>query len=201
MSFAGLGFLSFYLAGKLHLFDQRGHTGKAWVSVVPLMGACKIFLPFFAKSLIPGDIALVAISRTMDYRHHWHDVLIGSLLGLSLSWFSYRQYYPPLSHPLSHRPYSPRIGRNRTPLSGIHIHDGDHFYENGNAEELHLSRDSRHTEQLGGIRSHDDLQGTPMDHADTPISLEEVWKRGEGEEIIPPEQASSSLPVPINEAV
>jgi diacylglycerol diphosphate phosphatase/phosphatidate phosphatase len=51
LSFAGLGFLAFYLAGKLHLFDRRGHAGKAWISLFPLAGA-----------------ALVAISRTMDYR-------------------------------------------------------------------------------------------------------------------------------------
>ncbi|CAE6424138.1 unnamed protein product [Rhizoctonia solani] len=98
LSFAGLGFLSFYLAGKLHLFDERGHTGKAWIALTPLTGAL-----------------LIAISRTMDYRHHWQDVLVGSAVGLIFAYFSYRQYYPTLESPLSHKPYSPRIPR-----------DGDH---------------------------------------------------------------------------
>ena len=150
-----------------------------------------IFSPFFpCPDFI--KIALVAISRTMDYRHHWHDVLVGSLLGLSLAWFSYRQYYPSLSHPLSHRPYSPRIGRNRTPLSGTYMHDGDHFNESDGTNGLHSPRDSRPSGQPGNRGIHDDLQRTSMDHADSPISLKEVWKQGEGEEILPPGQTSSS---------
>lgn len=32
VSFAGLGFLAFYLAGKLHLFDRRGHTVSLFFS-------------------------------------------------------------------------------------------------------------------------------------------------------------------------
>ncbi|KAG9102657.1 hypothetical protein FRC06_001531 [Ceratobasidium sp. 370] len=102
LSFAGLGFLSFYLAGKMHLFDERGHTGKAWIALTPLTGAL-----------------MVAISRTMDYRHHWQDVLVGSLVGLALSYFSYRQYYPSLASPFSHRPYSPRIPLYQQDQAGI----------------------------------------------------------------------------------
>ncbi|KAL1748066.1 phosphatidic acid phosphatase type 2/haloperoxidase [Schizophyllum fasciatum] len=94
LSFAGLGFLAFYLAGKLHLFDRRGHAGKAWLALTPFAGA-----------------TLVAISRTMDYRHHWQDVLVGSILGTVMSYFAYRQYYPALADPLAHRPYSPRVRR------------------------------------------------------------------------------------------
>ncbi|KIO28193.1 hypothetical protein M407DRAFT_243148 [Tulasnella calospora MUT 4182] len=94
LSFAGLGFLSFYLAGKFHLFDQRGHTGKSWLAVGPLVGA-----------------ALTAVSRTMDYRHHWQDVTTGSILGLTVAFFSYRQFYPPLGSATCHKPFSPRVPR------------------------------------------------------------------------------------------
>ncbi|KAG8695937.1 hypothetical protein FRC09_008848 [Ceratobasidium sp. 395] len=94
LAFAGLGFLSFYLSGKLHLFDERGHTGKAWIALAPLTGAL-----------------LTGISRSMDYRHHWQDILVGSCVGLVLAYFSYRQYYPTLESPYSHKPYSPRIPR------------------------------------------------------------------------------------------
>ncbi|KIK96305.1 hypothetical protein PAXRUDRAFT_826103 [Paxillus rubicundulus Ve08.2h10] len=92
MSFAGLGFLTFYLAGKLHLFDTRGHASKAWLSLAPIAVA-----------------SFVAISRTMDYRHHWQDVITGSVLGLVISYFSYRQYYPDLASKTADVPYATRF--------------------------------------------------------------------------------------------
>ncbi|CUA74169.1 putative diacylglycerol pyrophosphate phosphatase 1 [Rhizoctonia solani] len=118
LSFAGLGFFSFYLAGKLHLFDERGHTGKAWIALTPLTGAL-----------------LVAISRTMDYRHHWQDVLVGSVVGLVFAYFAYRQYYPTLESPLSHKPYSPRIPREdayRDSTLPFTRSDDDHTAHNHN---------------------------------------------------------------------
>ncbi|KZO99688.1 acid phosphatase/Vanadium-dependent haloperoxidase [Calocera viscosa TUFC12733] len=90
-SFAGLGFLSLYLAGKLALFDQRGYAFKPWLVGAPLVAA-----------------ALVAISRVMDYRHHWQDVVVGSAVGWGMSWFVYRLYYPPLTSPNASKPYAPR---------------------------------------------------------------------------------------------
>ncbi|KAN0062007.1 hypothetical protein ACQY0O_006002 [Thecaphora frezii] len=93
-AFAGLTFLTLYLAGKLHLFDRRGHALSAWLTVCPMMGA-----------------ALIAISRTMDYRHHATDIIAGAILGTVLSYSVYRLYYPPLHHPQCHKPYSPRIPR------------------------------------------------------------------------------------------
>ncbi|TXT11174.1 hypothetical protein VHUM_01925 [Vanrija humicola] len=95
LSFAGLGFLTFYLAGKLHLWDEYGHRNRAWFALSPLLLG-----------------ATVAISRTMDNRHHWQDVLVGSALGLAISHVAYRTYYPNLKHVASHLPLLPRPGRN-----------------------------------------------------------------------------------------
>jgi hypothetical protein len=42
VSFAGLGFLSFYLAGKLHVFNHTGHTTRIWITAIPLTGAALV---------------------------------------------------------------------------------------------------------------------------------------------------------------
>ncbi|KAK0526032.1 hypothetical protein OC834_004948 [Tilletia horrida] len=91
-AFAGLTFLSLYLAGKVHLFDSRGHALGAWIVLTPLVGA-----------------ALIAVSRTEDYRHHATDVIAGGLLGFWVSVAIYLMYYPPLGHAQSHKPWAPRI--------------------------------------------------------------------------------------------
>lgn len=63
-SFAGLGFLSLYLAGKIQAFDEKGHVSKLCIVMFPLLVA-----------------ALVGVSRVDDYWHHWQDVFTGAFLG------------------------------------------------------------------------------------------------------------------------
>ena len=48
-------------------------------------------------------------SKYSTFTDHWHDVLAGSVLGLVIAYFSYRQYYPSLASEKSHRSYTPRI--------------------------------------------------------------------------------------------
>uniref|UniRef100_A0ACD5VZ47 Uncharacterized protein n=1 Tax=Avena sativa TaxID=4498 RepID=A0ACD5VZ47_AVESA len=79
-SFAGLGFLSWYLAGKITVFDRRGHVAKLCVVILPLLIA-----------------AMVAISRVDDYWHHWQDVFAGGILGVVVASICYLQFFPPPS--------------------------------------------------------------------------------------------------------
>ncbi|CAM6081806.1 unnamed protein product [Calypogeia fissa] len=93
-SFAGLGYLSFYLAGKLTLFDRRGYSSRIFIVLVPLLLA-----------------AMVAVSRVSDYWHHWQDVTVGGLLGFTIAYLSYKQFFPDFSDKMSAYPY-PYIQRN-----------------------------------------------------------------------------------------
>ncbi|XP_018788002.1 PREDICTED: phospholipid phosphatase 5 [Bactrocera latifrons] len=89
-SFVGLGFIAIYIAAKLHALSARGR-GQSWrlcVSILPLILA-----------------ALIAVSRTCDYHHHWEDVVAGSLIGLFCTYAVYRQYYPSVYSIHCHRPY------------------------------------------------------------------------------------------------
>ena len=64
-SFAGMAYLSLYLAGKLQLFNGRAHVSRVILVLAPLMIAL-----------------LVGLSRVDDYWHHWQDVFAGALIGI-----------------------------------------------------------------------------------------------------------------------
>ncbi|KAJ6811679.1 putative lipid phosphate phosphatase 2 [Iris pallida] len=109
-SFAGLGFLAWYLAGKIRVFDQRGHVAKL----------CLIFLPLLAASL-------VAISRVDDYWHHWQDVFAGGFLGLVVSSLCYLQFFQPPYHvdgwaPLAYFQMLSETGSNGQVISTNNLH-------------------------------------------------------------------------------
>lgn len=92
-SFAGLGFLSLFLAGQLHVFRYAAggrDLSRALLCLFPLIGA-----------------AMIAISRCEDYRHDVYDVCVGSALGMTVAYWSYRRHWPSLSSPNCHEPYPP----------------------------------------------------------------------------------------------
>ena len=80
-----------FLAGQMHVFRPRTDLARVLIALAPLIGA-----------------ALIAISRCEDYRHDVYDVTIGSILGISIAYFSYRRYYPRLNSTYCDRPFPSR---------------------------------------------------------------------------------------------
>ncbi|KAI1826765.1 PAP2 superfamily protein [Xylaria intraflava] len=90
LAFSGLGYLAIFLAGQLRIFRGQNGLGRALLCLAPMVGA-----------------AMIAISRCEDYRHDVYDVCVGSLLGFTVAFWSYRHYWPRLSSCDCHEPYPP----------------------------------------------------------------------------------------------
>ncbi|CAM0149389.1 unnamed protein product [Urochloa decumbens] len=97
-SFAGLGFLSLYLSGKIKAFNRQGHVAKLCIVILPLLLA-----------------SLVGISRVDDYRHHWEDVFVGGLIG----WGPYAYFH--MLEELQAANSSVAQNQQSTPTGGQHI--------------------------------------------------------------------------------
>lgn len=87
LSFSGLFYLSLWLAGQLVITNEYVGTWRSIVSFAPSLGA-----------------ALIALSRTEDYRHHFVDIFIGSLIGLTIGYISYFRLFPSIFHEKSYNP-------------------------------------------------------------------------------------------------
>ncbi|KAL9098982.1 MAG: hypothetical protein Q9163_005450 [Psora crenata] len=75
----------------MHVFRPHTDLACVLVALAPLVGA-----------------ALIAISRLEDYRHDVYDVTVGSSLGITIAYFSYKRYYPGLNSPRCDAPYPSR---------------------------------------------------------------------------------------------
>ncbi|KAL8654108.1 MAG: hypothetical protein Q9210_001712 [Variospora velana] len=90
-AFSGLGYLSLFLAGQLHTFRPRTDFLRSLAALAPTVCA-----------------AMIAVSRCEDYRHDVYDVTVGSALGFTIAYLSYRRYYPGLKSRRCDAPYASR---------------------------------------------------------------------------------------------
>lgn len=82
-AFAGLSYLSLWMAGKLRAFSPASPWGgRVWVPLLCLA-------PAFGAGF-------VAISRTRDYWHNFSDIISGSVIGIFCAVVSYFSLYPSL---------------------------------------------------------------------------------------------------------
>ncbi|ORY01594.1 PAP2-domain-containing protein [Neocallimastix californiae] len=101
--FSLMTYLTLYIAGQVHLLDNRCCLWKWFVSSVPI---------FYAT--------FVAVSRISDHRHHPSDVAVGSFIGIVVSIMVYYFYYPSLKSPNCDIPYQDRKNKPERKISNNH---------------------------------------------------------------------------------
>ncbi|KAL9453301.1 hypothetical protein AB3S75_008995 [Citrus x aurantiifolia] len=126
-SFAGLGFLSLYLSGKIKAFDGRGHVVKLCIVLLPLLVA-----------------SLVGVSRVCDYWHHWQDVFAGGMIGLVVATLCYLQFFPPPHYDDGWGPYAYFRAREES-----HSNNMGHSRNSVNALEMEIHSVNQRTEPNG----------------------------------------------------
>ncbi|TIA79213.1 PAP2-domain-containing protein [Aureobasidium pullulans] len=98
-AFSGLGYLSFFLLSQFSILHPRAGLYRTLVAFSPFLGA-----------------ALIAISRLEDYRHDVFDVVMGSVLGLSISFGVWRRWFPALSSRTCAEPYDATEGEGTSSM-------------------------------------------------------------------------------------
>lgn len=76
ISFSSLVFLTLWLIGQSRAFQNRKSIGALLTCFLPLVLA-----------------SYIALSRTQDYRHHFHDIIAGAFLGNAVGIAIYFRYF------------------------------------------------------------------------------------------------------------
>lgn len=99
-AFAGLLYLSLYLAAKLQIaipylgplppHDSTSYHPRSRSAAPPLLGLVIVSAPIVTA-------LFVTASRWYDHRHHGFDIIVGSLIGIFFAWLGFRWYHMPIS--------------------------------------------------------------------------------------------------------
>ncbi|OMH85306.1 Lipid phosphate phosphatase 1 [Zancudomyces culisetae] len=91
-TFCGMLFLSLFLCAQLSVYNGKTRTAYLFLVFTPIVIA-----------------VLVAASRSYDNRHHWQDILGGSIIGVICAWYCYRFYFPSVASAECRNPYNRRF--------------------------------------------------------------------------------------------
>ncbi|PVH73579.1 acid phosphatase/Vanadium-dependent haloperoxidase, partial [Cadophora sp. DSE1049] len=91
VDFAGLTYLSLFLALRLSILNPRHHTYPTThdISIAQHTRTSKSLFRLLILFLPLAIATSVSVTRVLDNRHHPSDVLAGSLLGIGSAWNAY----------------------------------------------------------------------------------------------------------------